>query len=410
MVELEASQTLPFPLEEAAWDFATGPGEDGSQALLLVAARRQLVEEQRRLVESTGLRLGALTVDVLGTAAVARAALPEETGFPGAGEGAVVARLDAAGVTLCYLSGGRVAVSRTAALGAVNGWDAEALALEVRRTVAAGAAGTGVVGLPEVRRVWLTGAGADAEFAEAVGLALRASGLTASQVALLPRDAVEGAEELPRSVDLALGLALLGLRPAEGAVDLGRGVRTVSMEAASRPGRRLPALVGAGAAALALALLLLGGPGPEERQLAAAAARAQAEVRQLATRRGELEGRVRNLTGAVVPRHSYLDVLNEVSALAGAEIWLTQFTYDRGRPITIRGAARSSSAVARVVERLRGSPHLQQVTLGAMTVPESSESNVVQFTIQGTLRGDTVLQAPRQRRSPSSGAPGREPV
>src|SRR6185369_15595567 len=105
-----------------------------------------------------------------------------------------------------------------------------------------------------------------------------------------------------------------------------------------RPRRRLPVLVVAGAAALGLVLLLLGGPSPQDRQLAAEASRAQTEVKQLATRRGQLESRVQELTGAVVPRHSYLDVLNEFSAQAGPEIWLTQFTYDRGRPLVIRGS------------------------------------------------------------------------
>jgi type IV pilus assembly protein PilM len=94
MVELEAAQTLPFPVEEAAWDFAAGPGSDGSQSVLLVAARRQFVEEKRRRLEAAGLRLGALTVDVLATATLARAAAGEGT------EGAVVARLDPGGVTL----------------------------------------------------------------------------------------------------------------------------------------------------------------------------------------------------------------------------------------------------------------------------------------------------------------------
>jgi len=44
MVELEAAQTLPFPVDEAAWDFAPGPGTDNAQPVLLVAARRQFVE------------------------------------------------------------------------------------------------------------------------------------------------------------------------------------------------------------------------------------------------------------------------------------------------------------------------------------------------------------------------------
>lgn len=410
MVELEAAQTLPFPVEEAAWDFAAEPGRDGAQSVLLVAARRQFAEEKRRRLEAAGVRLGALTVDVLATAALARSGATEGT------SGAVVVRLDAGGVTLSSLDGDRLLMSRTATLTPGTGpqaWDAAALALEVRRTMAAGAASAGGVA-PEMDTVWLTGLGADAGLAEALGTALWANGGTPARVALLPRAGIEGAEPLSRSLDLALGLALLGLR-AHGphtvdAIDLGRSVRAAAEASASRPHRNLPILAGVGVAAVAIAFLLLNGPSPEDRQLASAASRAQAEVKLLATRREQLTGRVRTLTGAVAPRHSYLDVLNEVSTLAGSQIWLTQFSYDRGRPIVIRGSAKSSAAVASAVERLRGSPHLQQVALGAMTTSETNKTGVVQFTIEGTLRGDAPLQAARRRRAPSTRTPTKEPA
>jgi Tfp pilus assembly protein PilN len=157
------------------------------------------------------------------------------------------------------------------------------------------------------------------------------------------------------------------------------------------------------AATAAGLLLVLAGPGAGDRELAATASRAQADARRLATRRTEMEGRVRQLTGAVVPEHSYLDVLNDVSRLAGPDAWLTQFTYDRGRPVVIRGSARSNAAVARLVDGLRRSPHLDRVTLGSVTRADTDEMTTIQFSLSGSLRGDVPLEPRRRRKSRPAG-------
>jgi Tfp pilus assembly protein PilN len=327
-------------------------------------------------------------------------------------------------------------MSRSVTLGQGN--EVEALATEIRRTLVASLPGLGQIpmgtappgagGAPlptshfQALTLWLSGEGADGPFARELAAALGpeahapgdepaslASHATAStrsvRVAPLPPVALAGVEALPPSFDRALGLALMGLRPTAERIDLGRQVQTTSEAAAPGPARRLPLIVGAGAVAVAAAFLLLG-PGAGDPGLAAAAARAQAEARQIATRRTEVEGRVRQLAVAVAPPHSYLDVLNEVSRLSGPDAWLTQFAYDRGRPLVIHGAALSNEAVGRLVDGLRASPHLEQVALGSVTRAETKEIAFVQFTITGTLRGDAPLETKRARRSrtPRSGA------
>jgi Tfp pilus assembly protein PilN len=290
---------------------------------------------------------------------------------------------------------------------------ARALAIEVRRTLVAGAMSGGAgEAPPQVGAVWLTGAGASDDLALDLSAALDgvardgADGSPASpaagpvRVKLLPREDgrfafLPGGESLAPEFDLALGLALLGLRPASERLDLARLVRPVPAEGSAGRARRVPVLAGVGAAGVAAALLLFALPGAGDRELAAAAQRARSDARQLAARRQQMEERVRVLHGAVVPQHSYLDVLNDVSALAGPDVWLTQFTYDRGRPIVIRGAARSSAAVAGLVEGLRNSRHLERVTLGAVT-QSAEEKRYVQFTVTGALSGDAPLQARRR--------------
>jgi hypothetical protein len=306
--------------------------------------------------------------------------------------------------------------------------------MELRRTMVAsmsglgqwpegnGPAGGGAAQFPSTHsrtlKIWLTGDGADERFARELAAALgpeaHAPGedlelLPATDrsvlVAPLPREALGGGEALAPSLDAAFGSALIGLRPATERVDLARQVAAVRETTAPGPARRLPFLVGAGVAVIAAAFWLLG-PGGGGSDLAVAAARAQLDARTVAKRRAEVEGQVRQLSGVVTPAHSYLDVLNDVSRLSGSDAWLTQFTYDRGRPVVIRGAALSNEAVERIVEGLRASPHMDQVTLGSVMRTETKEMALVQFTITGLVRGDAPLEKKRTRgaRTPRRGA------
>jgi Type IV pilus assembly protein PilM len=449
MVELEAAQSLPFPMEEAAWDFMSFPAPDGRQEALVVAARRPLVLELRRQIEAAGLRVGSVTVDALATTALYRELLPEAEGV------AVFLHLDEGTATVSCVQAGQLLLSRSVTPEQLN---AETLAVEVRRTLVAGmmagvparpggganpytplpAGGPGdpagappAISLPSA--VWLTGPGAYEALAEELGAILglgtvesgrssrgepcvrpgRTQGsplppaaagpsapLSLPVHASLPRAGLSGGEELSPAQDTALGLALLGLRPASERLDLARVVRVETERRATGPARRLPFLVGAGAAAVGVALLVMFGPGAGDRDLAAAASRAQADARQMASQRDQLETRVRLLSTAVTPAHSYLDVLNDVSGQVGPDVWLTQYTYDRGRPIVIRGTARTNEAVARLVEGLRRSPHLERVALGSVTRAEldrASKLSVVQFMITGSLKGDQPLEVRRSR-------------
>jgi Tfp pilus assembly protein PilN len=390
MVELEAAQSLPFPAEEAAWDFVATPGGGGRQDLLLVAARRALVRARREWVEGAGLRVGAVSADPLATAALYRATGPElETT-------ALLIHLSGGTVTLSRVQGERLLLSRSVAR--VQG-TAEELAMEVRRTLVAGAMVSDGQPPAGYDAIWLTGDGADEEMADALAASLGpgAGGGPRARVGVLPRGHLPGGEDLAPAMDTALGLALLGLKPASERMDLARQVRPMPRADTAGPARRVPWLVGAGAATAIAVLVLLLLPGAGDRELAAAASRAQADARQLATRRQQAEERVQLLHAAVIPQHSYLDVLNDVSAQAGPDVWLTQFAYDRGRPIVIRGAAKSNLAVAELVEGLRRSRHLERVTLGSVTQTETKESRFMQFTITGTLRGDAPLEPPKRR-------------
>src|SRR5205807_4346426 len=196
----------------------------------------------------------------LATTALYRELLPE------AGAGAVLLHLEGETATLSCVREDRLLLSRSVT---PERLDTETLAVEVRRTLVAGLmAGASGPAPSAVSAVWLTGAGADQALATELGRVLgdgatgrRGDGETGRRgdgesddvntdrglafdfagsppppvapsprrpvppgrpvrVALLPRGRLPGGEALSPSLDTALGLALLGLRPAAERLDL----------------------------------------------------------------------------------------------------------------------------------------------------------------------------------------------
>src|SRR5205823_13054 len=157
MVELEAMHSLPFQTEEAAWDYESFPLSEGRQEVLVVAARRQLVQDLRRQVEAAGLRLGAVAVDALATTALYQTLLPATE------HEAVLLDLEGEVATLSFVREGRLLLSRSVSS---ERQDAETLAVEVRRTLVAGMmAGSSGHTPSSVGAVWLTGEGASERLA-----------------------------------------------------------------------------------------------------------------------------------------------------------------------------------------------------------------------------------------------------
>jgi type IV pilus assembly protein PilM len=63
IIQYEAKQNVPFPLEEVAWDFQIlGTGPNGELEVLLVAIKADIVEGLFRTAESTGLRVQLVDV------------------------------------------------------------------------------------------------------------------------------------------------------------------------------------------------------------------------------------------------------------------------------------------------------------------------------------------------------------
>ncbi len=63
IIEYEAKQNVPFPLEEVVWDFQIlGTASSGELEVLLVAIKRDVVERQFRISEASGLKLQLLDV------------------------------------------------------------------------------------------------------------------------------------------------------------------------------------------------------------------------------------------------------------------------------------------------------------------------------------------------------------
>jgi type IV pilus assembly protein PilM len=93
-VESEASQYVPFAIEEVSLDFQVvgpSPNDPSEVDVMLAASRREKVEDRVAVAEMCGLRPTIVDVDSL----AARAALDHVTAFmPGAGQGMVLAVFD----------------------------------------------------------------------------------------------------------------------------------------------------------------------------------------------------------------------------------------------------------------------------------------------------------------------------
>ena len=93
-VESEASQYVPFAIEEVSLDFQVvgpSPNDPSEVDVMLAGSRREKVEDRVAVAEMCGLRPTIVDVDSL----AARAALDHVTAFmPGAGQGMVLAVFD----------------------------------------------------------------------------------------------------------------------------------------------------------------------------------------------------------------------------------------------------------------------------------------------------------------------------
>jgi type IV pilus assembly protein PilM len=387
MLEFEAQQHVPFPLEEMDWDFDS----EGDGLVVLVAARKASLDAARRVLAQAGLALTAVSV----SSAAAALAYLQEAGDPAVEKGeetSVLIELGAGPVIVnvfrgrawllsrpLRLSGGDLAAAFAADLGCdigqaqrtmqsqgmaavpaggtrVGEW-IQLLRTEIERSLLAASEQTTTL---TVERVAATGGGWIAP-----GLAQAVSKALGMPVEVFPT----GPEPVTPAFGAAIGLGLQGL-------GLARGINLLS-SAAVGARRQASRWVSSAVAGVALLAALSLGTWRywtiQQRSLAlqpvrAAAARRQADMESLRARQHNLDARLAEVQALLKPRHKVLNALRELSARAPAGVWLTSVSYAPGRPVTADGKATSAAQVTDLLEALGSRAALAYVKQGEKDV------------------------------------------
>ena len=399
MISFELERHLPFPSDDATFDYLLLPDErngatpPAGRQVVIAAADRRVVEGALRVAEEVKLRPVSLTVAAHNLPALVGRRPRQEK----------VVWIHRAGDTsdLLFLVGGTIALSRN-----VASTDAATVVGEIQRSFT-------LVRWRGCDAVWVSGDGQPE-----VTSALTERGMTVTEPPYTPRarGLLAAVTETPRgALDLAVAVAAGRLRPLE------------LLPVALRPRQITRAqLVTAGfaAATILLALGALLAPGwRETRQLADLNARitrldtdvrATERVLQDLERNRRLLATIQSLENSSVRP---LPLLRELTELLPNDAWLTLLSADT-KGVELTGQA---SAAAALIPLLENSPRLERVEFSS---PVTRGRDKEQFRIRASWEGSpgavaASVTAPAtpapvpagiQPRRPSSAPPAASPA
>jgi general secretion pathway protein L len=361
MVGFELERHLPFPAEDATYDFVSLPAEpagehaaSAGQRVLITAADRRVVDAALRLAEEARLRPVSLTVAAHNLPTLARLHRNRR-----------VAWIHRAGeaVDLLLLQGESLLLSRSLP----SGEDA-AIADEIQRSIAA-------VRWRDCNAIWLSGDEPPGGLASGP---LTSLGVPVTEPAWTPvaRQRLAGVAPEQRGA-LQLAVALVSAR----------GVRPLELLPVTVRPRRLtrPQLVTlgmAGATALLAVLALLAPGWREQRHLKrvnAEIARLEPTVKEADRVVRELE-RKRKVIATVDTIESAgirpLPVLRDLTELLPNDAWLTTISLD-AKGVELTGAAAAASTL---IPLLENSPRLERVEFSSPVT--RGRDNKEQFRIR----------------------------
>lgn len=357
MVEFEAQQYVPFPLEEVVLGHQVVSDEmDEMTTVMIVAARLSLVETLLSIFDRAGLEVTHVSVSALALAEHARgAALP-------------VALLEADGpeLDMAVVSADKLLFSRAASMNssrAVAISPAEQLSAEIARSLAAY---QNEHRASPLSRILIAGQGDDlTEVQEAL------VGLLDIPVGPLTSPMLPAADPTASTYAVAAGLALQAG---------GGGISTIDLVPSSRLERKVQArqrthtavAVIAVAAALTLAVMFISRTISDQAREAQAAVTANRNLDQANTDLAKVKteyDRVRKsyevVAGGMGRTKPMVDIVKAVSdALPkGGGIYLTQLAFERGTQLSIHGNAANETAATDLVISLQGSGAFKDVVL-----------------------------------------------
>jgi Tfp pilus assembly protein PilN len=390
MVQFELERHLPFPSDDASFDFLVLPVEpgaatgSGARRVLIAAADRKVVEGALRLAEEARLRPVSLTVAAHDLPALVP---PRPRGH--------VVWLHRIGdhTTLLFLTGGQIVLSRTVPIA-----DDDALAAEIQRSLAT-TRWAGVDG------VWRSG---DGEVTEAP----TTSPLTMFGVPVTPPPYTSRVQALLAQITEAQpGAAQLALAVA---VAAGRRTRPLELLPTRLRPRRLTRqqllAAGALAAAVILGITALLVPGyRENRRLTVinrriveldGPVRAVEQTVQELERKRRLLAMIQSLDSATIRP---LPILRELTELIPTDAWLTTVSLD-AKGVELTGQAGAASALIPVLEN---SPRFERVEFAS---PVTRGRDKEQFRIRTAWEDSRPAPPAAVKPAPTSPRDGQRPA
>jgi Tfp pilus assembly protein PilN len=389
MIQFELERHLPFPTEDAGFDFVplgeTEPEApaDAARRVLIAAADRRVIDTALRLVQEARLRPRSITVAAHDLIALAR--------IPSKARLVWIHRVDEA-IDLLFIAGGGVVLSRT-----LPAADEAALALEIRRSFT-------LVKWRGPDGIWVSG-----DMAPPLGISdspLMDLGAPVSAPAYTPlaREALESLEGGSRGArELATAVAL---SPSSPPLDL--------LPAALRPFRFTRAqLVTAGVAVVTVAAILAAFVAPgyrDGRRLKATnaeIARLDDQVRAVESMLKDLEGKRALLATVETLQDSALrplPVLRELTELLPNDAWLTLLSIEP-KGVELTGQANAASAL---IPLLENSPRFERAEFAS---PVTRGRDREQFRIQAAweTRGGAATTPPGGAARAGANAPATVP-
>ena len=354
MVQFEAQQYIPFPLDEVVLDHQIVSDEtDEMTTVMIVAARRLLVEEFLAAFDRAGIE-----VTRLGVSALALAEHGASSTLPLA-----LIDIDTGEMDMAVVSAGRPLFTRAASLGEGGEIDAQRLGAEVARSLGAyqnefrafplskvliaaapaalaemEAALGGFLDVPVGRMNGQLIPASDADalsYATATGLALEQAGGGISRINLIPSSRIERKAAAKRKTNTLAGVVAAAVVIALGIMFLMQQLRAQSIERAQAE--------------------------KENRKLALATS----AVADIKTKHDKLVLDYKNVAAGLNRNIVTVDLIKAVSDAVPKTggVYLSQLTFDRNGTLAIHGIAKSETAATDLVLALQGDGPFLNVSL-----------------------------------------------
>lgn len=351
ILQIQASQLFPITASEAAIDFhLTGDVNPEGRLAIVAAARSDTLATIRSSLAEHGL-----TVAQVLPVSVGSMILAEEAGVT---DGAVVQH-DPEGLAIDIVQGGILRYSRVCPIPV----DSEAVSAEVCRTFS----------IAKIPCKSIVAAG---------GLVL------ADADHSLERKSLEALSDPRHEVHL-------DLEPAE---------EVARRQHAKSTGRQRVALLACSAAILAGVLVGFDRADDLTKARRTDASR-RAEIKQVENIRNALTARAAaaetvamTLRQATRPSQQVTDILSTIADRIPDGLWLTGVNFERGKPLILRGTAKTNESVTQLVSALEKSPRMRGVKLVFANNATIETVPVVQFSISAEITGSVPVYELKAKR------------